>query len=450
MRRIFGLAGRPAVPEVRLVFHVVVAGVGPSGNGAFHIGWADGSPPRFACGFSRAAVIEALEQVPAAQVLDGNPRNRCFFLTVVTSPDGRLPSVTDVLVGAARRQSGALVVAFRADCTIDPLALWNDVEAWIEALAHSLSRTQSALHLAIRIETRTPCMPQSLCTFLSQRAGWCSLSVVESEDGHSRRSDYRLDQAARIADLGVPVNARIELSRGGRQDWLRLAEQWQIITRGHGMSFTPALVGGERLVDASEFVEFLGEIYSSRRFDLWRTDPFASLLWAMCSGPVSVPRCGSDLVASATELGLIEGCRQGVPHCGRIAPRSCQCEFSTFRDVICPSCIINGEPTIAPRVSCSVAKVFVPEMLRDLADAARYQHFLQNRRPDERLRIAAVDGQVKVWSEKVILDHRNRFEGDQNGNDRHDLSWVRTRPAGIAESPSNGTAGQAEPPAIGG
>jgi len=233
--------------------------------------------------------------------------------------------------------------------------------------------------------------------------------------------------------MGIRVEAKIALIRKTADRWMELARQWQLATRAGALAFTgrPEPMEGSRNrtepPDPAEVAAFLAAVFESREFDLWYTDPFATLLRALCSGVDTIPRCGTPNVAGVSQGKLVIGCRSGSLECSRTHRSPCDCEYALLCDVIDPIC--EADPPVTgnvdgrgwDRMFCRALQVLVPRFLEELVLAARYEQHLQNRRAGERFRVAARHGKVRVWSDKGGTN-RDRTGGDNDEDGKHDLA----------------------------
>lgn len=218
-------------------------------------------------------------------------------------------------------------------------------------------------------------------------------------------------------------------------DGIRLAEQWRAITRGESLAFTRPVE--PEVPDPENVASFLMGVLEGRLFDLWETDPFATLLGALCGGLETVPRCGTPHVAGLPGTGFVGACRSASLECAQGKRRRCACAFGPPCDAVEGTCG-SQRAGASGRMFCRAMQVLVPRFLEELAVAARYQQFLQDRRADERFRMNARKGRLDVWMDEVATEHPTRF-GEDDGN-RDDVASRGSDPAGSLQ-PTGALAG---------
>ena len=380
------------------------------------IGWLDGQPPRLASGATREVVVAALGEGAVGAGAAYTPADDPLRLYLTGASERHLPTPEQLLAQVA--ETGRSDVCFIINVTrgLDPLDSWRAVETWIHGCVDYFSRAQRGLRSSLCIETRLARLPDGFRELLSRLAGWCLVSVLDDSSDASD-SQRRQERAAEIVDLGIAVEARMGLAPSLSDQWIDLARAWRLVTRGGNLSFVAPRVAAEhganraRMPDPEEVAGFLAAIYESKLFDLWHTEPFATLLRCLCSGVATVPRCGTPNVASIRGGKLVLGCRSGSLECARIGPPPCCCDYAPLCDVITGACRARGsrpaklDTAGAGSAFCRALHVLVPRLLEELTVGARRQLFLADRGADERVRAVAREGRLVIRNERLPADH---------------------------------------------
>lgn len=230
-----------------------------------------------------------------------------------------------------------------------------------------------------------------------------------------------------------------------------MAEAWRVVSHGGQLLFMRPFVtryghAQEDLLPSADAVAaFLTDVFDSQRFDLFATHPFGWLLHALFHGTNYLPRCGSSSYRAFATGGDCFGCEHRSEPVPAPKPTEHDCHWPAFCELLAAPCeaVRRTEPRMDSALSevlfCKAVHSLMPRILDAFMRATRFEMYLRNRTSEDRFRIAAKDGAARVWTEKVIADHRNRFEEapDANGN-AHDLSWIRSRTSGdrVADEPA--------------
>lgn len=394
------------------------------------IGWQDGRVPRMAYGTGRDGVQAALA---AARTSDAEPGvgelGSGLLLRIEISAQDGLPSHLGVLKQLAKLRGSEVTFHFVGDDGARDTSL---VIEWLDRCGAFLQQTGANVAMRACLETElVECLPTALREYASKRVAWFSV-IVRDASGDMARSRASMDHAAELTDLGVRTDTRIVLDRRNQDSWMSMADAWSLATHGGRMLFDAG-----NLDDSEEeragLAEFLGSVFECVRFDLWKIEPLATLMRVISLGSGSSGGCGSLDVGGFSSRGFVHRCRNGRHACGvGTAARSvCECCFAPVCAALGRTwgeCSLGVVPLRTPSKYCAVTGAIVPMILREMVTAARYLDFWQSRSDHERVRIAVQDGRVKVWSEAVVTDHRNRFQGPKDDNP-HDLSGLRTRAA---------------------
>ncbi len=418
--------------------------------------WVDGSPPRVTVSDTQQSRADRIElDISADRTNAGGAfaANRRVRVTLLDAPS-RWPAPEDLLASVARPGTEFVEVDFSLRCAPSD---WFFIRSWITSIEKLLHRTFAMLRLSyvIRLTADTE-FPRSVADLLTDRLPAVEIRIWDPGEMESE-SSLLVDRAADLANRGFRVRPAVSLSSSNQRRWGYWGSMWRIACHSDGVGFVRPRVAGAYSAPSSEAIaEFLCDAYDSKEFDIRSSYPFSILVTCLRDGVMSVPRCGSLTRMAIDCHGRRYACRHrsppsyrfnGIRGCGYTSPLcSLFCEVCPgLRSIMCAEAISGWQMLFCPAISHLVTR-----MASDIARAARYERFLASVPPNTRFRAVARSGQVIVWMDTVVTDHRNRFEGGQRGDNEHDLSWVRARPAGAADGASNGAAGQAEPPAIGG
>lgn len=393
------------------------------------IGWLDGQPPRLAFGATREVVVAALGEgavgAGAAYTAPDDP----LRLYLTGTPRWYLPTPEQLLAQVAETGRSDVCFIINATRGLDPLDSWRAVETWIRDCVDCSSRAQRPLRSSLFIETRLPHLPDGFRDLLCRLPGWCVVSVLDDASDASD-SQRRQERAAEIVDLGIAVEAQMALAPSQSDRWIDLARAWRLATRGGNLRFVAPRVAAEhranraRMPDPEEVAGFLAAVYESKVFDLWHTEPFATLLRCLCSGVATVPRCGTPNVASIRGGKLVLGCRSGSLECARIGPPPCCCDYAPLCDVITGACRARGsrpaklDTAGAASAFCRALHVLVPRLLEELTVGARRQLFLADRGADERVRAVAREGRLVIRNERLPAGHAPTLQAGEDAAQR--------------------------------
>jgi hypothetical protein len=229
-----------------------------------------------------------------------------------------------------------------------------------------------------------------------------------------------LDRAATVADLGLLVRPRLCLTRQREDHWARWAEAYRLACHGAAVSFLRPLARADASLPAAEdfpdpgaVAQFLLSVYEGCKHDLTRAYPFSAILQALTHGTDAVPACGASNTAALDFCGRVLPCEHGSENAERTEAPAHSCSWAPFCSALGKACSVlrHRNPLDAwlkwERLFCPAIKLLMPRILTDLVEAASSQRFLEARPANERLRMAACDGELRVWTE-VIPGHSLR------------------------------------------
>jgi len=382
------------------------------------LAWRDGDPPCVALGPDRETVAIALTDSLSEGDRALSRFRKGWKIEVRFCGRDAVPSTIAVAAFIRRLHEPYIRISLTG---IEQCLEWDAAAQWIVEL-HSIvnketaASSANAMVIEIDVHSANSLSNRPLSVFDSRAVN--SVRFVDSARD-SECSRLLMDAAATLADEGVAVRASLVLRSENRACWHQAASSWYGLTRGHGLSIELADSGVSAIdvsesesLEAADIVEFYLATYQDRRFDLWRVEPFCTILQMLCGGSqaIAMERVviakGEDGECRVERAEVLEGDRR------QVRMSECTCGWAPACRVISasPVGISFSEPLLqVQRLSCAVAGKIMPMMLRDWGVAIRGQSDLNNRSVDQRYRIAARDGRATVWNEAVVRDHRNRF-----------------------------------------
>ncbi len=408
------------------------------------VDWIDGSPPVLFVSDSDTITADFVDPQPPSV---GLPRP-VFSLRLVSA----LPAVEPAVVADRflRRGCSQLHVIGPRD-TLPSIELLR----WISELRLRFRGSSADRNVRFDLELSCRGFDSSVRGFCLDNPGM--VRVIAHDRRSCAEESFRLmDYAAELAVQGNFVTAEVALNTSDESKWREAAEQWRVACNGRSPSFVRPRVADlrsdTRLPDSLVVADFLRWIYDDTRFDLQEVYPISSMLAALAFGTNQLPRCGSEHCEAIDAYGRGLHCDHGCVT--RIATNpDCGGKWAPICRVFCALCpgeaalVVHADLQNYARLFCDSVGALMPMLMAEIAATARFAHYSRTRSGAERFRIAQRDGKPVVWSDDVITDHRNRFEGDAHGDGTpHDLSWVRSRPARDRAAATDGRDGSAPAP----